>query len=138
MLEINYILNLQTYMQDYVLLRVKDRKWLIDKIIIGILGTILFKSILIGITYFLFKNKINFEITYLIYPNAYLLIILFGQIFNLNLRKEIQIIFIILEIPLLIFLFLNFSLKLITILFLINVVLIFFTMLNFKLKKVIK
>lgn len=126
-----------TYEYDYVLLRANDKRWLKNKMIIALLGTIIFKSIYIGITYFLFSNELNFEVTYLLYPNIFLLVILFLQIFNLNFPKIIGYILIAIESPLLIYLFLNFSLKLLIIFLFISFILIIFTVFNFKFKKVI-
>ncbi len=127
-----------TYAYDYVLLRANDKRWLKNKMIIALLGTIIFKSIYIGITYFLFSNELNFELIYLLYPNIFLLVILFLQIFNLNFPKIIGYVLIAIESPLLIYLFLNFSLKLLIIFLFISFILIIFTVFNFKFKKVIR
>lgn len=125
------------YSLENILIRADSRKWLMQKIIISILATILLKCIYIAFTYLLFSHVVTFNIKVFCYPIAILLVTLAFLIFNLNFPKLYANILTIVDSCLLLYLFFHFNIKLLIGFIIISLVMFLYTILNFRFKKVL-
>ncbi len=67
-----YFTSEMDYVFENVILRIKEKKWLISKFVIGTLFIILLKALLFFMIYYFFKEDVAFKINYLINPIVYL------------------------------------------------------------------